>query len=210
MDACADACLHANPLQFDEEKHEYRLRGKVLPSVTSIIKAILPPQYEFAGEWHMQRGAATHKACELADQGRLDWSSVDPEILPRVKAWMKFRRDFPAELVANEKRMAHAELGYAGTADRLLKTPEGELIVCDIKNSVMPQVVLQLAAYLTMFVYDGIRPIHRAVAVELLETGEYRCHWFDKQTMRQACMAWLNMVGLYNFASQHGLLKGKE
>ena len=198
------------PLEFDEEKHEYRLDGKALPSVTTIIKAILPPQYEFAGEWHMQRGTATHKACELLDNGTLDWSSVDPEIEPRVRAWLKFRREFHCAVIENEKRMAHAELGYAGTADRLLKTPDGELIVADIKNSVPKAVVLQLAAYLTMFVGSGVRPIHRAVAVELLETGEYRCHWFDKQTMRQACMAWLNMVGLYNFASQHGLLKGKE
>lgn len=209
MDAYADACLHANPLQFDEEKHEYRLRGKVLPSVTQIIKAILPPQYEFAGEWHMQRGAATHKACELFDQGVLDWASVDPEIEPRVKAWQRFRSDWPAEIVANETRLAHEGLRYAGTIDRMFRH-QGKLVLADIKNSVAQQVRLQLGLYSLAWTATKLTKVDRAVAVELLENGSYKCHWFLPSELRQAERQGVALKAVYDFAEQHGLLKGKE
>ena len=209
MDDYADACLHANPLQFDEEKHEYRLRGKVLPSVTTIIKAILPPQYEFAGEWHMQRGAATHKACELFDQGLLDWASVDPEIEPRVKAWQSFRQQKPMRIAANEKRLAHPKLLYAGTLDRMFGQT-GDLTLCDLKNSVTPHVRLQLAAYSILWTASGGGIVKRAVAVELLDNGNFKCLWIDKAELRIHERQFVGMLSVYNFAQTYGLLKGKE
>lgn len=196
-------------LEFDEVHHEYRLNGKVLPSVTAIIRAIIPPQYEFAGEWHMNRGTATHRACELADQGRLDWSSVDPEIEPRVRAWQRFRLDWPAEIMANESRLAHEGLRYAGTIDRMFRH-QGKLVLADIKNSIVPQVRLQLGLYSLAWTATHRTKVDRAVAVELLENGNYKCHWLSPPELRQAERQGVALKAVYDFAELHGLLRGKE
>lgn len=196
-------------LTFDEVTHTYQLDGRRVPSVTQILKAILPPQYEFAGEWHMNRGTATHKACELLDQGTLDWSSVDLEIEPRVRAWEKFRSDWAAEIVANETRLAHEGLRYAGCLDRMFRKGR-ELILADIKNSVAPQVRLQLGLYSLAWTATHRTKVDRAVAVELTESGSYKCHWFSPAELRQAERQGVALKAVYDFAEQHGLLKGKE
>lgn len=201
--------MDENELQFDERLHRYTFRGKVLPGVTQIIGSVLP--YDFGpgvGEWHMQRGTATHKACELLDQGVLDWSSVDPEIEPRVRAWQKFRKDFSGgKVIANEKRLAHEKLMYCGTIDRVIDRA-GEFVI-DIKNSIAPQFRLQLAAYSLLWTANGGKVLNLAAAVELKESGGYSCHWMTKQELRRAEQQWLAVLTVYNFANEHGLLKGK-
>ena len=76
-------------VEFDAETHTYTRNGVKLPSVTQVLKAVLPSPYAI-GEWYLTRGTATHYACELIDQGKLDWASVDEEILPRVKAYCRY------------------------------------------------------------------------------------------------------------------------
>lgn len=193
--------------RFDHETHAYTLNGERLPSVTQIIKAILP-QWE-ASEWHMQRGVATHRACELLDNGTLDWASVDPEIEPRVKAWQKFRSEFGGEIVANEMRLCSPTRRYAGTLDRIIRRGR-EIIVCDLKNSVTPQVILQLAAYSLLWTEETGKVCTSAVAVELREDGSYECTWMSKQELRIAERQWLALLTVYGFADEHELLKGKQ
>lgn len=192
-------------LIFDEESHVYRLDGEVLPSVTGIIGKILP--YDFnASEWHMQRGTATHRACELLDNASMDWLTVDPEILPRVQAWESFRRDMPMELVAVEERLAHSGLRYAGTLDRIFRR-NGKLICADIKNSVSAQVKLQLAFYSLLWTHNKKQTIDSAVAVELTEDGNYKCHWMTARELRMAERQALAVLTVYNFAKANNLLE---
>lgn len=193
-------------IDFDATTHTYTLDGKRLPSVTQIIKAVLP--YDFGpgvGDWHMQRGTATHHGCRLLDEGRLDWSTVDPEIEPRIRAWEKFRRDWPAELVANERQLASAKYGYAGTLDRMFD--RAGQIVADIKNSVSPQVRLQLAAYSLLWTENGGGKVCQAVAVELDKSGTYSCHWMNKHELRRAEQQWLALLTVYGFAREYNLLR---
>src|SRR4051812_37520347 len=100
------------PLTFDAESHTYRLNGRVIPSVTTIINAILPGWQ--ADEYYLQRGRAIHWGCALLDKNDLDWATVAPEIAPRVRAWQAFRTSYPARIEAIELSMAHATFRYAG------------------------------------------------------------------------------------------------
>lgn len=193
--------------EFIEETHTYKLDGKELPSVTRIIDSLLP--YWKVDEFYLQRGRATHHGCRLLDENRLDWSSVDAEIKPRIQAWQKFRRDYPAEIVACEKPMAHSNLRYAGTLDRMLDF-KGEQVICDLKNSVSAQVRLQLALYSMAWTANGGRIVQKAVAVELDESGTYSCLWLSRQELRRAEQQALALLTVYNFAVEHKLLKGKE
>lgn len=192
---------------FREEDHSYWLDGDRIPGVTSIIQAVIPV-FE-AAEFYLIRGAATHRATELADAGTLDWSTVDPQISTRVEAWQKFRHDFPAEVIANETTVYHPLHRYGGKLDRLFLA-DNDLVLCDLKNSVSPQVRIQLGLYsLAWMALNKGAKIKKAVAVELKDTGDYRCLWMNERELRRAEQQSLAVLTTYNFMVQYGL-KRKE
>lgn len=199
------AVIRDRVVQFDADTHQYRLDGMPLPSVTQVIKAVLPSPY-FIDEWYLQRGTATHLACELLDQGRLDWSSVDPEILPRVRAYEEWARG--REFIAIEKRLASREHGYAGTLDRMIRIAGLDwLILADLKNSYYPQCRLQLGAYSLLWQENYGDDVFDALIVELKEDGKVKEHWLNPKELREAERLWLAVLSVYDFAANNSLLK---
>ena len=193
---------------FDAATHTYTLDGVRVPSVTQIIQSLLPlPPID---PWYLERGRATHLACELLDRGTLDWSSVDSEIEPRVRAWEKFRQDWPAEILANELPLASEKYQFAGTLDRMLISDRVAPTLIDLKNSFSPQYYLQLAGY--SILWRENRPVkpYNAGAVELRDDGTYRCHWMTRYELQTAEQQFLALLTVYGFATKHNLLKGKS
>ena len=191
---------------FDADAHVYRLNGAALPSVTSVIRAVVP-SWE-VGDYFLQRGRATHYGCHLLDAGTLDHDTVAEEIRPRIAAWAKFRADFPAEIVASEMPYAHKMFRYAGTLDRLLKDQHGDLLVADLKNSISPHVIPQLGAYSLLWTANHpTQKLRKAVAVELRDNGTYACQWLTAPELRRAEQTFLAMLTVYGFIQQHNLLK---
>jgi hypothetical protein len=194
-------------LTFDAERHEYRLDGRLVPSVTQVVRAILPGWN--ASAWHMHRGSATHHGCRLLDEGRLDWQSVDDEIRPRLAAWQKFRSEWPAEVTFCEKPVASLVYQFAGTLDRMFRCG-AERVLCDLKNTIEPGVRVQLGGYsLAWHEMYPARRIDRAVAVELRDCGDYRCLWLDRHELRRAEQTFLGCLTVFNFMVTHGI-RGRE
>lgn len=193
-------------LTFDAVTHSYSLAGRPLPGVTSVINALLPGWQ--ADDWYLQRGQALHHGCRLLDSGTLDWLTVHEQIRPRIKAWMKFTTDYPAEILAMEQPMASEKYGFAGTPDRVFLDPAGKVVVADIKSSYAAQARLQLGAY-SLLVTDNLnrQPV-KAVIVELAESGAYKTCWLDKWELRRAEQQFLAVLTVFNFAKQHNLLRG--
>ncbi len=192
-------------LHFDPETHKYTLDGRVLPSVTTIINAILPG-YQ-ADEWYMQRGTAMHYACQLLDEGQLDWSTVAPEIEGRVRAWEQFRKDFPGTVKEVEHAMAH-DYGFAGMMDRLFSRTTGTLLLADIKSSLAPQVRLQLGAYAILYndaTHNARRPIREACAVQLCDDGKYKTLWMKESELALAGRTFLACLSVYGFKHKENL-----
>lgn len=139
-------------LTFDEATHTYRLGGVVVPSVTQLLDPIRP---DFAGippavlEAKRRLGQEVHFACQLDDEDDLDEDSVPEAVEPYLQAWRKFRADTGAEVLANERKLAHAGLRYAGTLDRLVRVRAGGVYLIDLKTSVSmtPTFGVQLAGY---------------------------------------------------------------
>lgn len=205
-------------LEFNAETHEYRIDGRLVPSVTQVINAVLPGWQ--AGEWYMRRGTALHHGCRFLDEGRLDWSSVSPEIEPRIKAWAKFRDEFPAEVLACELPLGHV-IGFAGTLDRVLRQAEAsDGIICDIKSTITPQVRLQLAAYRLLWAgqtatgatwANGHVKINRGVAVELRDDGTYSTLWMNADELSRCEQVFLACLSVYGFAAKHKIkLQGDD
>ena len=162
--------LWDDDVAFDEERHEYRARGMVLPSVTQILKPWSPiskipeARLEAAREF----GTIVHAATALDDQNDLDELSVDAEVLAYVRGWRKFRQDWDFLPRMIERRFADVIYQYAGTPDRFgLCSRPGEKAVrhatIDIKTGVSdPTHGPQAAAY------------HRATAEELAAEARKR------------------------------------
>ncbi len=145
-------------LQFDEPAHVYRVEGRRVPNVTSILEPVsglagIPPNVL---EYSRALGKATHKATELDDLGRLEESSVEPDVMLRLESWRAFRGAYAFEPELIECRVYHQNYGYAGTFDRVgsLTMPIGMRarrrlrVLLDLKSGVpLPCHDLQLSAY---------------------------------------------------------------
>lgn len=136
------------PLSFDPATHEYRLPdGRRVPSVTEILRATgVSTDFEAIGalsqtvhdaiELKRAIGSALHQDIVAFDDNDLDWSTVDPRVLPYVQAWQQFRADKPHLTPTERERIVyHAALQYAGTFDGVFfDSVTGRRILIDIKT----------------------------------------------------------------------------
>lgn len=136
--------------EFNEELHEYRLNGVILPSVTTILKVLgdyagVPADVLAAAA---ERGRAVHKITELHDLGMLDYSELGDDLYPYLDAYASFLAVKKPEIVSVEKRTYHPLLKYAGTLDREYVL-DGKLTLVDIKStySMLPMTGPQTWAY---------------------------------------------------------------
>lgn len=105
------------PLDFDEETHTYRFKGRVVPSVTQILFDMgCISEFSTWSEFARDRGTKVHQACALLPD-RLDWSTVDARIVPYVMSFQEWLKVGWINIMAQEQRGYNQELGYAGTLD---------------------------------------------------------------------------------------------
>jgi len=120
---------------FDETTHTYRLDGKVLPSVTTILK----PLYDFSAvprdilERARRFGNAVHKTIELYLNDDLDEDTLDEPLYNCLLAFKLWQSDFyeyeitPSDNI--EQIGYHQKLLYCGTPDIETKT-----VIIDLKS----------------------------------------------------------------------------
>lgn len=159
-------------LTFDKEQHAYAVDGEELPSVTQIIRAadLYPwPSDTQDATYYMKRGTAVHAACLYDDQGRLGpEGELDEEVLPRLEAWRRFRKDTGLEILMNERSLWHPTLKYAGTLDRLVEL-NGKIWLLDLKaGGHVPAYGIQSAGYAML--------LQAAIAAKLLAPELRRIH----------------------------------
>lgn len=195
-----------NPvLQFDPKKHQYSVSGRVLPSVTQILKAaglidysMIPQDVLRAAAW---RGTAVHQALQFMDDGELDESSVPPELAGYIEAARRFYAESGFEVAHNEFRDYHRTYLYAGTMDRTGTFPDGSLAIVDWKTGlVMPGHGLQLVAYANLL----SRPrAYRRIALKLNDDGTYRVHEYPPQNFERDWAVFLSGLACFNWALQY-------
>lgn len=159
-------------LTFDAEKHEYRVDGQVVPSVTQILRPLMdfsfvrPDVLQAAADF----GTAVHRACELDDLGDLDMEKLDPALAPYLVGWRMFCAEHACKWEAIEQQILHGSMRYAGTLDRAGLVKDKRAVV-DIKSgtSLTPTVGPQLAAYARA--YDPQGALLDRLAVRLYPGG---------------------------------------
>lgn len=164
-------------LTFDPSTHTYRLQGRRVPGVTSILAPInglaRVPRELLARKAAF--GRAVHMTTELHDNDVLDEDSLAPELQPYLLAYRLFLAEHRVEWEAIEQPLAHTIHRYAGTPDRVGML-DGARCVLDIKSTfmLMPTVGPQLAAYANM-----IDPGIDRWGLQLKEDGTYTLKRYD-------------------------------
>lgn len=114
-------------LIFFDDTHTYTVDGEEFPSVSEISRFASREVYGEVSQYNLDnacsRGSAVHKATEILDKyGKCE---CDEDIEPYIRAYVKFRKDFGIKDYAHiEKALAHEELKYAGTIDRIYTIDE--------------------------------------------------------------------------------------
>jgi hypothetical protein len=159
-------------VDFDESTHTYRVGGKVVPGVTSILAPLQDFGRVSADVLDRKRrlGTHVHWCCEALDMG--GEVEVWDDAIPYVDAYLEFMAKTGALVIDNERIVFHPIHRYAGTLDRVLEIGGDEWVV-DLKTAVScpASVGPQTAGYAQA--YDGSRQFRRG-ALMLDKTGRPR------------------------------------
>lgn len=187
-------------LVFLDSTHSYFLKGKELLSVTTVLDRAGITDFEKVPIDLLERarifGEYSHKVCELDDKGILDESSVDPQLLPYLEGWRKFKAEKVSEILHIEIPV-YSKLGYAGTLDRIYRDKNGDLCLGDIKSCTTLEaaaVALQTAAYSYAFEKLYKMKIRHRVGIQLIGGNEYHSETYKKRTDFDYFMAALKVV----------------
>jgi hypothetical protein len=183
-------------LEFNEERHEYKFSGVIVPSVTTILKPLIdysmihPELLRQASEL----GSMVHLTTELHDTEQLDEDDLDPILVPYLAGWKKFRREVGFVPDTVERRMYHPLHRYCGTSDRT-GAIRGVKAVVDIKKMMTlgPVIGPQLAAYKEMHNLEGAG-IEKRYALGLRPDGTYRLKEYTDPSDLPCFMSLLNIM----------------
>lgn len=180
----------SNILEFDEEKHQYKVDGKIVPSVTDICAPLTTSKYGSipalaASAAH--RGSIVHELCELYDYGALP-DEIPADALPYLNAWISFCNDYNPTWHFIEHRMANND--FAGTADRI-GVIDGRPCIVDIKTTSSLDRLSKISLACQLYGYSwllnsvpawytdidpDIDTYWNSFGVQLLKDGKYRIY----------------------------------
>lgn len=142
-------------IEFDEEKHIYKVDGVVVPGVTEILSPITAVGYSKVNpavlEHAAMRGTLVHEWCEMYDYGCAE-DVMPSELAGYCAAYAAFIRDYRPEWKLSEEIVCDMKSMYAGRLDRY-GVIDGVPSVVDIKTIASPttrnyiSVCCQTAAY---------------------------------------------------------------
>ena len=184
---------------FYEEKHEYRIDGRVVPSVTQVMSEVLGPPWQ-ATEWHLQRGRAVHACCALIAQGK-EFEN-DPQIDGQCEACRTFLETTGEFIEEVEEELYSVQYQFAGTPD--LTVREGKhLLILDYKATLTKSVEIQLGGY------GILKPEAKCgLGVQLNDDGTYKLtKLYDLKRPRQK---FLGLLSAYNTKKELGMIKKKK
>lgn len=111
-----------HPLTFDADTHTYRVRGAVVPGVTTILRPLIDFSHidpdVLAAKADL--GTRVHEACHFFDEDDLDEETIEADVEPYLAAWKRFKAETGAVVLASEQQVYEPILGFAGTLDNVM------------------------------------------------------------------------------------------
>ncbi len=175
-------------LIFDALKHEYKLNGVVIPSVTQVLHeaGLIDLSFVDKGtlEYKSDIGSKVHKTTELYDFDDLDEEKLHPLLQGYLAGWKKFRADYNFVPVHIELMLYHPIYRYAGRIDRI-GNMGSDIVQLDIKSGIKkPVYAIQSSAYTELYNYGKPKSeqIKRRFTVYLSEDGTYKVDEYKNKT----------------------------
>ncbi len=194
-------------LLFDEDKHQYSINGKIIPSVTQILGAVGLYEYDFVSRKTLrvaaERGRIVHRYIELFENGTLDLSSIDPRLEGYFNAYLKMKIELgmPDPDVC-EKRLYCAQFGYAGTLDQIIG---GNWIHDHKTGEKSPIHGLQLSGY-WLSEHPDIRDVPRR-----LTCGYYKSNGsYEVVDYKYEPLIWMAVLADYKWRVKNNCIKGAQ
>lgn len=190
-------------LTFNEELHEYRINGVVVPSVTQITSSLtdysrVPPSVL---ERKRDIGIALHKAVEIYLKGDFETAALPDSFLPYFAAfanWLEKERFQPDQ---SELRVYSEKAMYAGTLDLTGTTARGRRALIDFKCTakLMPAAKVQTAGYAQACMEMG-DSIKERYVLQLKPDGTYRFELFKD---REDFTLFNSLLSFHHFQQAH-------
>lgn len=125
-------------LTYNDERHEYRYAGDLVPSVTQVLAPLSAAEYRGVDPALMERaaqlGRAMHRMIELDIKGDLDADGLSDLLVPYYTAWLNFRALSGFEPILSEQFVYADRYRYAGTLDMFGRL-RGRLVLIDAKRT---------------------------------------------------------------------------
>jgi hypothetical protein len=189
---------------YDAGTHTYRIDGRVVPSVTQVLRDVLPSWQ--ASEWHLQRGRAVHACCAMIARGQS--FEHDPQIDGQVAAARLWFAQVAPEIIVVERPMFSRRYQFAGTPD-LVARIGSHVCVTDFKAHLTPSVRYQTGAYGLLYSeHAGCPAPAWGVGVELHEDGSYRMS--ERYPIGQAGREFLALLTSFNIRRACGVKEETE
>ena len=168
-------------LTFDEGPHIYRLDGREIPSVSSIMEPLRNVHYAGISEKTLERaankGTAVHNAIE-------NWLKYEIEDIAGdhygyFAAFLDWYRYRNPDVIGSEIRVFHKILRYGGTCD-LLCVIDGKIWLIDFKTTYTISEMtcgVQLEAYSQAFASFGYK-IDQKMILHLKQDATWKEYFF--------------------------------
>jgi hypothetical protein len=174
---------------FNPDKHEYTMDGRVIPSVTQVLKKVGFIDTKWYKPSDRDRGSTVHELLQLYDQGLLDPNIVQAEYRGYIDAYMDFLAVSKVEYDQIEVPVYHKKFKYAGTPDRVGKLNDIPCVL-DIKTGgVVDWHGIQLAAY-SLAIGNG----HDLFGLYIKKDGKWSVKNFESKDYPKV---WVMAIGCY-------------
>ena len=122
---------------FDEEKHEYSIDGKIIPSVTDICSPISSDRFNSIPQQILERarnrGSLVHELCEeYLLTGDIEVEELDPEVLNYIYSFVEWYKTYRPKILYTELQIFSEE--FCGTLD-LVAEIDNKILLIDYKTT---------------------------------------------------------------------------
>lgn len=167
-------------------------------------------------------GTAVHQAAEMdiAPADLEDFVDADgnvvataEDIRPRLRQYYAWLDDSGAEVLLKERQVWNLTLGYAGSFDMLVRFPNGELWIVDLKTgkgTYSDHVLQQMAYLMAEFIGgrgviddDATALLHQVSGVAILHLQEDGWEFIRPVADRETWEAWRGLLAFATWTHQH-------
>lgn len=143
---------YSKDLEFEEETHTYKYKGRRLMSVTQVLENVGISDFSMVPAQVLERaqnyGTAVHRTIEWFEKNQLDEDNLALQLLEVLDQWKKFKQDRKVKILLSEQKLFSLKYCYAGTMDAILTLDDGPISILDIKTGPSYQShQIQTAAY---------------------------------------------------------------